>query len=71
MDKLRIKLGEGLIGLVGEREEPINLADASPYSDVVDLSDSEYHGFLGIPILYQGHLLGVLPAQQRARANLN
>lgn len=26
--KLRLKFGEGLIGLVGEREEPINLADA-------------------------------------------
>ncbi len=54
--KLRIKLGEGLIGLVGEREEPINLADATPYSEM---------GFLGIPILYQGHLLGVLTVQQR------
>lgn len=63
--KLRIKLGEGLIGLVGEREEPINLADATAYSDTLDLNDGEYHGFIGIPILYQGHLLGVLVAQQK------
>jgi phosphotransferase system, enzyme I, PtsP len=65
--KLRIKLGEGLIGLVGEREEPINLADACAYSDIVDISDEEYRGFLGVPILYQGHLLGVLTAQQHAK----
>lgn len=65
--KLRIKLGEGLIGQVGEREEVINLNDASAYSDIVDLSDEEFRGFLGIPILYQGHLLGVLTVQQRIR----
>ena len=34
--KLRIKLGEGLIGQVGEREEVINLNDASAYSDIVE-----------------------------------
>ncbi len=66
--KLRITLGEGLIGLVGEREEPVNLTDASPYSDILDLSDQEYLGFLGIPILYQGNLLGVVTLHQRAKA---
>lgn len=66
----RIKLGEGLIGLVGEREEPINLADASSYSDIASLSD-KYHGFLGVPLLYQGHLLGVLTAQQRTNAQFD
>lgn len=69
--KLRIKLGEGLIGLVGEREEPINLTDATEYVDIVELSGHQYHGFLGIPILYQGHLLGVLVAQQTAYGAFN
>jgi len=64
--QFRISLGEGLIGLIGEREEPINLADANLYSDIIDLSKDQYRGFLGIPIIYQGHLLGVLTAQQRA-----
>lgn len=65
--KLKFKLGEGLIGLVGEREEAINLIDASPYSDIIDLGDSGFRGFLGIPILYQGHLLGVMTLLQRDR----
>ncbi len=70
-DKIRIKLGEGLIGLVGEREEPINLADAmahSHYQVIPSLDETNFHGFLGIPIMYQGDLLGVLTAQQYRRA---
>ncbi|MBS0352231.1 MAG: phosphoenolpyruvate--protein phosphotransferase [Proteobacteria bacterium] len=63
----RIKLGEGAIGLVGEREEPINLADASGYSDFIGLAGKKFFGFLGIPILYQGHLLGVLAVMQPAK----
>ena len=63
--RLRIKLGEGLIGQVGEREEPINLVDSSAYADILDLNE-EFRGFFGVPILYQGHLFGVLTAHQRA-----
>lgn len=65
--KLRIKLGEGLIGLVGEREEPVNLADAGTYPDMAEFSDKKYRGFLGVPMTYQGDLLGVLVIQQSAR----
>ncbi len=71
INKLRIRLGEGLIGLVGGREEPVNLSDATVYSDIVELSQFQYHGFLGIPIIYQGKLFGVLVGQQRARAMLD
>ena len=52
--KLRIKLGEGLIGLVGEREEPVNLVDTSRYPDIIELSRSQYGGFPGIPITLSG-----------------
>ncbi|EDR35066.1 phosphoenolpyruvate-protein phosphotransferase [Coxiella burnetii Q321] len=46
--KLRLKFGEGLIGLVGEREEPINLADAPlhpAYKHRPELREEDYHGF--------------------------
>ncbi len=65
--KLRIKLGEGLIGLVGEREEPVNLADARTYLDELGLTQSGYRGFLGIPLINDGSLVGVLTVQQRRR----
>src|SRR3990167_981021 len=66
--KARLKFGEGLVGLVGEREEPINLADAPAhlqYYHYEELGEEDYHGFLGIPIIEQSELLGVLLVQQR------
>ncbi len=65
--KLRTKLGEGLIGLVGEREEPVNLADAHSYLDEMELGQPEYRGFLGIPLIDNGNLVGVLTIHQRRR----
>ncbi|MFW0086888.1 MAG: phosphoenolpyruvate--protein phosphotransferase [Coxiella-like endosymbiont] len=65
--KARLKFGEGLIGLIGEREEPINLADAPlhlSYKHRAELGEEEFHGFLGIPIIEQGELLGILIVQQ-------
>lgn len=66
INKWKIKLGEGLIGLVGEREEPVNLADASAYADIAALGEAQFNGFLGIPILYQGSSSGILIVLQRA-----
>ncbi len=68
VNKTRLKFGEGLIGFIGEREEPINLADASlhpSFKRCPELNEEEYHGFLGIPIIEQGKLLGLLMVQQR------
>ena len=72
--KLRLKFGEGLIGLVGEREEPISLADAPlhpTYKHRPEVEEKDYHGFLGIPIIEQSELLGVLVIQQRKSHNFS
>ena len=72
VNKARLKFGEGLIGLIGEREEPINLANAHlhpNFKNCPELSEEEYHGFLGIPIIEQGVSLGVLMIQQRESRN--
>ncbi|MFW0089153.1 MAG: phosphoenolpyruvate--protein phosphotransferase [Coxiella endosymbiont of Haemaphysalis japonica] len=66
--KARLKFGEGLIGLIGDRKKPINLADASLHPSFKrhsELNEEKYHGFLGIPIIEQEELLGVLMVQQR------
>ena len=58
--------GEGLIGLVGEREEPINLEDAPAHKHFVynpEVGEEKYRGFLGVPIIHQRHHLGVLIVQ--------
>ncbi len=66
--KVRIPLNEGLIGLVGEREEPINIDEClkSPaffaYSEV---KEENYKAFLGTPLIYHRQVLGVLIVQQQ------
>lgn len=68
INKARLKFGEGLIGLVAEREEPINLDNASQhprFKYYPEIGEEHYHAFLGVPIIYHRHLLGVLFIQQR------
>jgi phosphotransferase system enzyme I (PtsP) len=63
----RLNLDQGLIGLVGRREEPINLADATAHESFFkhDLVGEEpYKAFLGVPIIHHRRLYGVLTLQQ-------
>ena len=66
--KVRLNPGEGLVGMVVEREEPVNLEDAPShpnYRYIAETGDQPYHGFLGVPIIQHGKVLGVLVVQQR------
>ena len=68
VDRVRFGKGVGLIGMVVEREEPVNLEDASlhpRYRFVNDTGEKPYHGFLGVPIIQHGRVLGVLVVRQR------
>jgi phosphotransferase system enzyme I (PtsP) len=62
--------GEGLVGLVAEREEPVNLENAEShpsYQFLPDLGEERFHSFLGAPIIHQREVLGVLIVQQAAQ----
>jgi len=62
--------GEGLIGLVAERGEPVNLDDAENHPSfrfVPGIGEEHFHAFLGVPIIHQRELLGVLVVQQAQR----
>jgi phosphotransferase system enzyme I (PtsP) len=61
-------LDEGLVGLVAQRAEPLNLADAPlhpRYKHIANIGEEPYHAFLGAPILLRGEVLGVLVVQDR------
>jgi phosphotransferase system enzyme I (PtsP) len=64
---VRISLNQGLIGLVGRREEPINIENAplhpAFYHDS-KLEESHLHAFLGVPIIQHRKLYGVISVQQ-------
>lgn len=65
---VRLPLHRGLIGLVCERAEPVNLANAPEhprYLFVQDTGEVRYHGFLGVPIIQASRVLGVLVVRQR------
>ena len=65
---VRLNPGEGLVGMVVEREEPVNLEDAPShpnYRYIAETGEQPYHGFLGVPIIQHGNVLGVLVVQQR------
>lgn len=67
--KVRLHFGEGLISLVAERAEPLNLEDGSAhprYRRIVETGETSYHGFLGVPIIQHKKVLGVLVVRQSA-----
>lgn len=66
--QVRLPLHRGLIGLVCERAEPINLADATShrrYLYIHETGETQFHGFLGVPIIQHRKVLGVLVVRQQ------
>lgn len=68
--RVRIGLDNGLIGLVGRREEPINIDDAPAHPEFHQnalLGEDHLRAFLGVPIIQHRKLYGVLTVQQAAQ----
>ena len=66
--KVEIPLHRGLIGLVSERAEPINIDDGPEhprYIFVRETGETVFHGFLGVPIIQNRKVLGVLVVRQK------
>ncbi|MDP3562092.1 MAG: phosphoenolpyruvate--protein phosphotransferase [Legionellaceae bacterium] len=67
---VRIPLNRGLIGLVGRREEPINIDNASAHAEFYYnplLNEDHLNAFLGVPIIQHRKLYGVLTVQQTTK----
>jgi phosphotransferase system enzyme I (PtsP) len=70
--RTRLRLGEGLVGVVGATARPLALADAQAHPDFAyrpETGEEIYHSLLGVPILRGGRVLGVLVVQNRTRRN--
>ncbi len=64
--KAVLQNGEGLVGVVGKTRKLLDLADAPSHPGfkyLPDVGEDEYMSFLGVPVLNQGDLLGVLVIQ--------
>ncbi|MEW6990057.1 phosphoenolpyruvate--protein phosphotransferase [Colwelliaceae bacterium 6441] len=58
---------EGLVGLVAQREEPLNIANAKSHPHFVhapEVKEENLNAFLGTPIIHQRKVLGVITIQQ-------
>ncbi len=65
----RMKAGEGLVGLVADSAEPINLTNAPEHPRFAyrpETGEDPYRSFLGVPIVRGGQVYGVLTVQNRA-----
>ncbi|TGG91379.1 phosphoenolpyruvate--protein phosphotransferase [Natronospirillum operosum] len=68
----QVSLGtnEGIIALVGKREEPINIEDAHnhpAFHYMPTVGEDPFNAFLAAPIIHQKRLLGVITAQRHEK----
>jgi phosphotransferase system enzyme I (PtsP) len=68
--RTRLKQGEGLVGLVAETAQPLNLADAQSHERFAyrsETGEEPFHAFLGVPIVRSERTFGVLVVQNRVQ----
>ena len=67
--RIRLTSGQGLVGLVAKRQEPVNLPDAPRHPQfypVCEVCEDDFHAFLGVPLIQYRRVLGVLLVQHTA-----
>ncbi len=67
--RTRLRVGEGLVGLIAATARPLALADAQSHTAFAyrpETGEEVYHSLMGVPIL-RGRVLGVLVVQNRSR----
>jgi phosphotransferase system enzyme I (PtsP) len=68
--RTRLRVGEGLVGVIAASARPLALADAQSHPDYAyrpETGEEIYHSLMGVPILRSGRVLGVLVVQNRTR----
>lgn len=72
--KVSMAANEGLVGQVAGREEPLNLEHAEAHAAFLlmpGIGEERFSSFLGVPIIHQRQVLGVLVVQQQERRRFN
>ena len=68
--KTRLRIGEGVIGDVAARARPIALSDAQTHPGFAyrpETGEEIYHSMMGVPVLRNSRVVGVLAVQNRTR----
>ena len=67
--RVRMRVGEGLVGSIAATGTVVNTADAQSHPNFryfPETGEEIYHSFLGVPLLRSGRVAGVLTVQNRA-----
>src|SRR5437764_11337567 len=67
--RTRLRVGEGLVGVIAATARPLALADAQAHPNFAfrpETGEEHYHSLMGVPILRGGRVLGVLVVQNRS-----
>ena len=70
MHRTRLRIGEGLVGLIAAHGAVVNLPEAQSHPDFAyrpETGEEIYHSFLGVPIVHGGRVIGVLVVQNRTQ----
>ncbi len=62
----QLAIGEGLNGIIAERSETLNLAEAAAHPDFAyrpETGEEKFHSFAGVPIVYRERAIGSLCVQ--------
>src|SRR6185437_12704107 len=68
--RTRLRVGEGLVVVIGATARPLALSDAQSHPDFAyrpETGEEIYHSLMGVPILRGGRVLGVVVVQNRTR----
>jgi phosphotransferase system, enzyme I, PtsP len=66
--RTRLRVGEGLVGVIAATARPLALADAQSHPDFAyrpETGEEVFHSLMGVPILRGNRVLGVLVVQNR------
>jgi len=75
IDRLKLKMGEGITGWVAEHREPVavplNAMKDPRFKFFNDLPEDQFESFLSVPIMCRGRLVGVINLQNRKPHHYN
>jgi signal transduction protein with GAF and PtsI domain len=67
VDRLKLRIGEGITGWVAEHKEPVAVAsrafEDSRFQTFNELPEDRFEAFLSVPVLSRGKLVGVINLQ--------
>src|ERR1700746_1536366 len=69
VDRLKLRVGQGITGWVAEHREPVavsqNSSQDARFKTFHELPEDHYEAFLSVPILSRGRVVGVINLQHR------